>query len=72
MIRTPLLLSGAALGLLLSACQTVDSRTAGGGAYDESQLARELDSNNPGIEDHLDEPGAESFEQWREQTRTDR
>ncbi len=67
MTRTPLLISCAALGLLLSACQTVDSRTAGGGAYDESLMARNLDSNKADLGDEKDAPRAESFEQWREQ-----
>ncbi|MDA0767177.1 MAG: hypothetical protein O3A87_06900 [Verrucomicrobia bacterium] len=67
MIRTPLLYACAFLGLLLSACQTVDSRAAGGGAYDDSHLARRLDSNNPDVGDAKDHPRAETYEQWREQ-----
>jgi hypothetical protein len=67
MIRTPLLLSCAALGLLLNACQTVDSHMDGGGAYDDSPLARALDSNNPDLGDDKDAARAETFEQWREQ-----
>ena len=67
MMRTPLMLSCAALGLSLSACQTVDDRSAGGGAFDDSHLARRLDSNNPDLGDDKDAPRAESYEQWREQ-----
>lgn len=67
MIRTPLLISCAALGLLLSACQVVDDHVAGGGAYDDSHLARKLDSNNPDVGDDSDQPRAKSYEQWRGQ-----
>lgn len=67
MTRTPLLICCASLGLLLNACQTVDDRMAGGGAFDESRMARALDSNKADLGDEKDHPRAESFEQWREQ-----
>lgn len=65
MMRTPLLLICAALALVLTSCQTVDDRAAGGGAYDDSDLARRLDSNNPDLGDDPDAAAAESYEQWR-------
>jgi hypothetical protein len=49
-------------GILVS-CESTNSRRAGGGAYDESELARKLDANS-----HLDEPdipGKRSYDQWR-------
>ena len=52
--------------LALNSCETVPERTAGGGAYDDSYLAKQLDSNNPKV-DVKDAPSAESYEQWREQ-----
>ena len=67
MTRTPLLLFTAAMAALaFNSCETVPDRTAGGGAYDDSHMARQLDSNNPAI-DLKDSPSAASFEQWREQ-----
>ena len=67
MTRTPLLLFTAAMALFaFSACETVPDHKAGGGAYDDSHLARQLDSNNPAL-DTKDAPSAASFEQWREQ-----
>ncbi len=67
MTRIPLLLFTAAMAAFaFSSCETVPDRTAGGGAYDDSELARKLDSNNPAI-DLKDAPSAASYEQWREQ-----
>jgi len=51
-------------GLFVS-CESTASRRAGGGAFDESEMARKLDANS-----HLDDPeapGAKSYEQWRNQ-----
>lgn len=51
-------------GLFVS-CESTTSRRAGGGAFDESEMARKLDANS-----HLDDPeipGAKSYEQWRNQ-----
>lgn len=62
------LLIGAALGLVMCSCKSVDSRSAGGGAFDDSYLARGLDSNNPSLEvnrDHKDKPAIPSYSQWR-------
>ncbi|MEM9079330.1 MAG: hypothetical protein AAGC74_01410 [Verrucomicrobiota bacterium] len=52
------------LGLVVS-CAPVDKREAGGGAFDDSELARALDANAalPGE----NQGGARSFEEWREQ-----
>jgi len=49
----------------LVSCESTNSRRAGGGAFDDSELGRKLDANA-----HLDDPeipGQRSFEQWREQ-----
>ena len=48
---------------LLSSCESTNSRRAGGGAFDNSELGRKLDANA-----HLEDPetpGDRSFEQWR-------
>ena len=48
----------------LSSCESTNSRRAGGGAFDESELGRKLDANS-----HLDDPeipGERTFEQWRD------
>lgn len=50
---------------VLASCEATNSRRAGGGAFDESELGRKLDANA-----HLDDPsipGGRSFEQWREE-----
>jgi hypothetical protein len=50
---------------VLASCESTDSRRAGGGAFDDSELGRKLDANS-----HLDDPeipGDRSYEQWREQ-----
>ncbi|MEJ6579374.1 MAG: hypothetical protein QNL33_03805 [Akkermansiaceae bacterium] len=47
----------------LVSCESTNSRRAGGGAFDDSQLGRKLDANA-----HLEDPetpGKRSFEQWR-------
>lgn len=49
----------------LTSCVATNKHVAGGGAFDESELARKLDANS-----HLDDPeipGDRSYEQWREQ-----
>jgi hypothetical protein len=49
----------------LASCESTNSRRAGGGAFDESELGRKLDANS-----HLDDPeipGDRSYDQWREQ-----
>jgi hypothetical protein len=46
-----------------ASCESTNSRRAGGGAFDESELGRKLDANS-----HLDDPeipGERSYEQWR-------
>ena len=66
MTRTPLLLFTAAMAAFaFSSCETTSPHVAGGGAYDDSQLARKLDSN-AAVLDAKDEPSAASYEQWRE------
>ena len=58
----------AGLGLVMSSCETVDDRYAGGGAFDDSYLGQRLDSNNPSLEDNQDEKGKTmppSYRQWR-------
>jgi len=58
----------AGLGLAFCSCESVNSRTAGGGAFDDSYLGRRLDSNNPNLEDNQDEKGKtapRSYNQWR-------
>lgn len=50
---------------VLASCESTNSLRAGGGAFDDSELARKLDANS-----HLHDPeipGERSFEQWREQ-----
>ncbi len=56
---------GALLFGALVSCESTNSRRAGGGAFGESELARQLDANAP-VPDPQS-PGASSFEQWREQ-----
>jgi len=49
----------------LTSCESTNSRRAGGGAFDDSELGRKLDANS-----HLDDPeipGDRSYEQWRNQ-----
>ncbi len=49
---------------VLASCESTNSRRAGGGAFDDSELGRKLDANS-----HLDDPeipGQRSFEQWRD------
>ena len=48
---------------LLSSCESTNSRRAGGGAFDNSELGRKLDANS-----HLEDPeipGERSYDQWR-------
>ncbi len=55
-------------GLTLSACETVDDRRAGGGAFGNSYLGKRLDSNNPDLDDNPDERGKTappSYQRWR-------
>ena len=63
------LLFGVGLVLALSSCETnVDRHKAGGGAFDDSQLGRRLDSNNPNLDDNTNEKGKiapRSYEQLR-------
>lgn len=59
-----LTLSVLAVSLLVLSCAPVHERQAGGGAFDESQVAQALDANAPLPEDSID--GARSFEEWRE------
>ncbi|MGC6464218.1 MAG: hypothetical protein ACON38_20245 [Akkermansiaceae bacterium] len=52
-----------AFASLLTSCESTDSRRAGGGAFDDSEMARKLDANA-----HLDDPdtpGKRSYDQWR-------
>ena len=57
----------AALSLItagLVSCESTNSREAGGAAFSDSHLARQLQPNAP-----LDDPktpGSESYEHWRE------
>ena len=49
--------------LILTSCESVNSKRAGGGAFDESETGRRLDANS-----HLpdpDIPGGRSFEEYR-------
>ena len=49
--------------LILISCESVNSKRAGGGAFDESETGRKLDANS-----HLpdpDIPGGRSFEEYR-------
>ena len=46
-------------------CTPIDSRKAGGGAYDDSEVAQALDANAPLPEDGPE--ASRSFEEWREQ-----
>lgn len=58
----------AGLGLALCSCETIDSQTAGGGAFDDSYLSQRLDSNNPNLEENQNEKGKTappSYNQWR-------
>ncbi len=67
-MRSTCILVCAGLGLALCSCQTVDSHTAGGGAFDDSYLGQRLDSNNPNLEDNQDAKGKTappSYTQWR-------
>lgn len=45
-------------------CTPIDSRKAGGGAFDDSPVGQALDANAPLPEDNIS--GARSFEEWRE------
>jgi len=48
----------------LASCESTNSRRAGGGAFDNSELGRKLDANA-----HLEDPetpGERSYEQWRD------
>lgn len=48
---------------VLASCESTNSRRAGGGAFDDSELGRKLDANS-----HLNDPeipGERSYEQWR-------
>lgn len=55
----------AAVALALASCETTsNSRKAGGAAFSDSELGRELDSNLPGRD--RDSPRAGSFQQWLE------
>tara|TARA_B100000519_G_scaffold195449_1_gene200513 strand:+ start:569 stop:835 length:267 start_codon:yes stop_codon:yes gene_type:complete len=66
--RAFFLLLSATCGVGLMSCETVEDRKAGGGAFDDSQLGRRLDSNNPNLEDNPDEKGktaAPSYQRWR-------
>ena len=66
--RAFFLLLSATCGLGMISCETVDDRKAGGGAFDDSQLGRRLDSNNPNLEDNPNEKGktaVPSYQQWR-------
>ena len=56
-MRAHYLLLSAGLGLALSSCETVNDRQAGGGAFDDSYLGRQLDSNNPNLEVNRDRQG---------------
>ena len=50
-------------GLTLSSCESINSKRAGGGAFDESEWGRKLDANS-----HLpdpDIPRERTFEEWR-------
>ena len=49
--------------LILTSCEAVNSKRAGGGAFDESETGRRLDANS-----HLpdpDIPSGRSFEEYR-------
>ena len=48
----------------LVSCESTNSRKAGGGAFSDSQLARDLDANV--ALDDPNTPGSESYDQWRE------
>jgi len=50
-------------GLALSSCESINSKRAGGGAFDESELGRKLDANSHLPDPHI--PGERSFEEWR-------
>lgn len=61
-------LLGAVLGLAVSSCETIDDRSAGGGAFDDSYLGPRLNANNPSLEDNQDDKGKtlpQSYSQWR-------
>lgn len=67
MTRLPNLLFTTALAAFaFSSCETVSEHAAGGGAYDDSEMARRLDANIA-VVDVRDAPAAASYEQWREQ-----
>lgn len=50
---------------VLGACAPVHERQAGGGAFDESEVARTLDANGQVPGEGV--VGAQSFSEWREQ-----
>jgi len=58
-----LLVSGFAFSALMS-CESTSSRKAGGAAFSDSHLARQLDSSTP--LDDPETPGSASYEQWRD------
>lgn len=58
-----LLVSAFAFSALVS-CESTNSRKAGGGAFSDSHLARQLDANAP--LDDPETPGSASYEQWRD------
>ena len=64
MKRVLIAISSLSLVSLFSSCESTDSRRAGGGAFDNSELGRKLDANS-----HLEDPeipGERSYEQWRD------
>lgn len=53
------------LALFLGACSPVHEHQAGGGAFDDSEVARTLDANGQVPGEGV--VGEQSFSQWREQ-----
>jgi len=58
------ILTGIFLFALVS-CEPINSKRAGGGAFDDSETGRKLDGN--ALLPDPKNPAGQSFEEWREQ-----
>ena len=59
-----LTLSVLAVSFCALSCAPVNEHRAGGGAFDESEVAKALDANAPLPQDRIG--SARSFEEWRD------
>ena len=69
-MRSLFLTLGSVLTLAVLSCESTPDRTAGGAAFGDSYLSRNLDSGNPNLEGNRDSEGntrAPSYNQWRDE-----